>query len=515
MDTPKKHTRSWRIAWSNRVSLFLSVLLLAVMVCAGAPKAYANEPDAAAGEAEVTIRVRTVLENMPLLDDTFEFALVDSAGTHLQTAYNAGDGSVTFEPLSFTPDDLDRNPDAGDPAATTLAYAVTEATGTDDEMLYCTGVVRATVTLTPQSDGALVAEVSYAYSDDGQNFEATSDPCFANRYSTITIHTVKRMREEPHDPLPGVHLGLWMVNPEGEDFYLGLGRNQEEKEGSECESSNDGDLYFDVPRIMGVAFYFLEEWPPPAGHLVDPYPSDYFTLVIEGDSYRIVYESDPDYSQYMPDDVSVTPPGRPPTKPTPSPTDPIPADPTDPPSEDDDDPSQAQPSDADSPTNDEPDPVSPTPTSDDDTSAPDAEQPDPVGTTDETPATPVAPSTDSTPEGTDEATAPAQQPSACPPTRPVTNTSQPSNGASEVAAAAQRPNDNPASKTKEEGITTAPTSQVSAPRITNTSSSQTAPARTRPAGIARILPFVLCGLLILLGAIAAAAYLRMAARDDR
>jgi hypothetical protein len=51
--------------------------------------------------------------------------------------------------------------------------------------------------------------------------------------------------------------------------------------------------------IAGAEYYLLEEWPPPAGHLVDPYPSEYFKLVRKegesGDAYRLVFEGDPDY----------------------------------------------------------------------------------------------------------------------------------------------------------------------------------------------------------------------------
>lgn len=85
MDTPKKCVQSRCITWGRRVVLFLSVLLLVVAVCAGAPKAYAGEPAADADGSEVIIRVRTVLENVPLLEDTFKFALADSAGMQLQT----------------------------------------------------------------------------------------------------------------------------------------------------------------------------------------------------------------------------------------------------------------------------------------------------------------------------------------------------------------------------------------------------------------------------------------------
>ena len=103
-----------------------------------------------------------------------------------------------------------------------------------------------------------------------------------------------------HDGLPGAHYGLWMVNPSGEDVYMGLGRNQLEEAGSKQESDENGNLYYDVPMLEGVAYYFLEEWPPPAGHLVDPYPTDYFTIVHEDGKFRIVYETEPEFAEKCP-----------------------------------------------------------------------------------------------------------------------------------------------------------------------------------------------------------------------
>ena len=83
---------------------------------------------------------------------------------------------------------------------------------------------------------------------------------------------------------------MWMVNPNGEDVYMGLGRDRAEADGSEqyC-SAADGSLWFDLPAEPGVAYYFLEEGPAPAGHLVDPYRTDYFTLVKSGEGDNVTF----------------------------------------------------------------------------------------------------------------------------------------------------------------------------------------------------------------------------------
>ena len=69
-----------------------------------------------------------------------------------------------------------------------------------------------------------------------------------------------------------------MVNPDGADVYLGM-----------QESDAGGNLWYDIPTLEGVVYYFKEEEPPPAGHLVDPYPTDYFTLLIEDGQFSLKY----------------------------------------------------------------------------------------------------------------------------------------------------------------------------------------------------------------------------------
>ena len=240
--------------------------------------------------------VRKILKNGVLHSGQFSFALYEgtnTTGTPLSTATNDSNGTVAFDSIQYGPADVGK----------TYTYSIVEdATGASDAIVTDKGTITLTVTVAEQ-DGAIVATPSYTKVDaDGK--AVTTDPdTFIIEYDSIVIRTIKRSREEPHDPLPGAHYGLWMVNPTGEDVYMGLGRDRLEQKDAKLESNENGELYYDFPMVEGVAYYFLEEFPPPAGHLVDPYPTDYFTLVHDKDTdtFRIVYETDPLFAERCPD----------------------------------------------------------------------------------------------------------------------------------------------------------------------------------------------------------------------
>ena len=112
----------------------------------------------------------------------------------------------------------------------------------------------------------------------------------------LCVYAGSKIRKaDPYEnavPVAGARYGLWMVNADGQDIYMGRGRNQLAAEGSVEESGANGDLYYDLPLIEGVAYYFKEEGDKlPDGHLLDPYPTDYFTLLYsDGEGFRIRYE---------------------------------------------------------------------------------------------------------------------------------------------------------------------------------------------------------------------------------
>ncbi|MBR3316438.1 MAG: hypothetical protein IKG21_01270 [Atopobiaceae bacterium] len=243
--------------------------------------------------------VNKVLENGYLKGGEFEFALyagTNATGNALQTARNDANGRVAFGAIEYDASDVGK----------TYTYTVIENNLKDEAIAYDTDAITINVSVAQGSDGALETKATYSKHDaNGAIVETDTPSTFMNRYNSIVLRTWKKSREEPHDPLPGAHYGLWMINPGGEDVYMGLGRDRENAEGAKLESNVDGELYYDIPPLEGVAYYFKEEWPPPAGHLVDPYPTDYFTLVYdeEAKAFRIVYETDPLFKEKCPDVV--------------------------------------------------------------------------------------------------------------------------------------------------------------------------------------------------------------------
>lgn len=255
-----------------------------------------NDHSDSASVAHVVPQVSTVIENGPLTGYEFSLVLKDANNQELDEVTNDSDGNVSFSQLDFTAHDLDVDAETGKPVATTFTYYVSELP--DDERLYVydKGIIKVSVTVAPVDDGTLQADVAYARLDDDGNQEPIDEPTFTNRFVTVLFHHIVRDRMEPYDPLPSVHYGLWMVNPNGEDWYMGLGRNQQQTEGSRLESDDNGNLWWDMPVLSYACYYFMEEWPPPAGRLVDPYPTDYFQLVFDEDNgYRVVYETDPEF----------------------------------------------------------------------------------------------------------------------------------------------------------------------------------------------------------------------------
>lgn len=240
--------------------------------------------------------VKKVLKSGVLKGGDFSFSMYAGDGVNgdaLQTTYNDVNGVASFGSIRYDTSDIGK----------TYTYTIVENNTGDEAIVYDTDHIKVEVKVDKGENGAVVANATYTKLDvDGKQVTTDAPDTFVNSYENIVIHTIKRSREEPYDPLPGAHYGLWMINPDGENVYMGLGRNQAEAEGSELVSSDTGDLYYDIPMIEGVAYYFLEEWPPPAGHLVDPYPTDLFTLVHDKETgaFRFVYELDESFSTYCP-----------------------------------------------------------------------------------------------------------------------------------------------------------------------------------------------------------------------
>ena len=259
------------------------------------------------GVAQVTYfmpEVRKVMENGVLSGGEFTFELRNAEGTKIDEATNDENGNVSFKAIEYT--------DAGE-----FTYTITEVNGGAAAIKYSSIEAKLTVKVTKDADGKLTAKASYSYTDDAGK-AVTCDPAkgeyptFVNQYDTIIVKAYKGTREfdangkaYAGEGLPGAHYGLWMVNPNGNDVYLGLGRNQADAAGAKLESNADGYLWYDLPMVEGVAYYLLEEEPAPAGHLIDPYRTDYFTLIKAGEgadvTFHLAYEGSAEFKSACPD----------------------------------------------------------------------------------------------------------------------------------------------------------------------------------------------------------------------
>ena len=226
-----------------------------------------------AKEASVEPKVQKKLENGSLTAGEFEFSLRDAQGRKLQSATNDASGAVAFDRIAYD-----------EPG--TYEYQITENAGGDASVVYDTAIIKYQVTVTADASGALTAKETY-YDASGK---VTTTPTFVNSLRTITVRAQKRSREAPYDPLVGSTYGIWMANANGNDVYMG-----------NSVSDRDGYLYYDVPTTQGVAYYLLEE-AAPHGHLVDPYPTDYFTIGKgKNGAYYLVYEYDSEFFGLVPE----------------------------------------------------------------------------------------------------------------------------------------------------------------------------------------------------------------------
>ena len=180
-----------------------------------------GDPSDDATVAYVVPRARVVVENGPLAECEFLLCLNDANNEVLDEATNDSGGDVHFSRLSFTAHDLDTDSETGKPVATTFTYHISELPQDERRYAYDASIIQMSVVVTPGEDGTVHADVAYGRLDGNGSLQPTDDPTFTNRFNTVALNKVCRSREEPHDPLPGVHYGLWMVNFDGEDFLPG------------------------------------------------------------------------------------------------------------------------------------------------------------------------------------------------------------------------------------------------------------------------------------------------------
>ncbi len=105
-----------------------------------------------AAKTNAQLSVKKALTGRALKDGEFEFELKDQDDKVIQSKKNAQDGSVTFDTIEYT-------------KAGTYHYTIKEKDNNLGGVKYDTKVIKATVTVTDNGQGQLVAQVAYEQND--------------------------------------------------------------------------------------------------------------------------------------------------------------------------------------------------------------------------------------------------------------------------------------------------------------------------------------------------------------
>ncbi|MBW3092141.1 hypothetical protein KIH79_04065 [Bifidobacterium sp. 82T10] len=130
----------------------------------------------------VNFDARKTLNGRDLRDGEFTFVLRDADGKTLQSAANTADGTIVFQPITYT--------EAG-----TWRYEITETAGDDANMTYDRTTYKVTVTVTDDGNGKLTANVAYSSGFLGLDRKT---PEFVNTYTPPA--TPPDTPEEPGKP---------------------------------------------------------------------------------------------------------------------------------------------------------------------------------------------------------------------------------------------------------------------------------------------------------------------------
>ena len=117
----------------------------------------------------VTLGATKTLTGRTLEADQFSFELKDASGKVLQTKKNAADGSVSFDTISYTEDDIKNSP---------IKYTVNEVVETKEGYKYDNSVYTVEVALKDNGDGTLAATPTYKKGET-----AADSMVFANTYT--------------------------------------------------------------------------------------------------------------------------------------------------------------------------------------------------------------------------------------------------------------------------------------------------------------------------------------------
>ncbi len=201
--------------------------------------------------------VRKVLNGAELTAGQFTFTLRDSdTGEVLQTVSNGADGSVTFEPIRYTTEDV------GKTYTYEVAESATDAAGiTTDTRVY---TIRVT-DISDNGDGTL--KVDYTREYNGEPLEEDDVVTFINTFAgSVTLNKVSTDGTQ----LPGAVFQLYAQNADGSwGVYTGTNPTG--------TYTTDINGVVTVPNLPANNYYFVETQAP-AGFTADPNARYEFTI---------------------------------------------------------------------------------------------------------------------------------------------------------------------------------------------------------------------------------------------
>lgn len=204
--------------------------------------------------------VTKVLENGELQPGQFSFQLLDENGQVLDTKRNTDSGSVLFDSITY---------DKEGRYHYTIKEVIPENVG---QISYDTKEISVAVEVEKNAEtGDLQASVTY-YKDGKE----TENPQFVNRYHGLNIRVQKRSKDGSKDPLQGAVYALYQVmGANGRDLLIGT-------------QVSGADGYMTFTDIKPGVYYF-KEVSAPAGHTVDEYATERFTVTVDG---TVIYGTD-------------------------------------------------------------------------------------------------------------------------------------------------------------------------------------------------------------------------------
>lgn len=174
---------------------------------------------------KVALNANKTLSGRDLKADEFSFQLIDEKTSNvLQTKTNGSNGTVTFEELTLE-------------AAGTYKYQIKEVKGSTAGITYDESTVEATVVVTENQEGNLVAQVTYSNSDN--TFENT----YTAKPASVDFKVTKKMTGKA---LSANDFEFTLTNPEGQEVQTASNNAQGEVSFTAVEINKVGTFNYTI-----------------------------------------------------------------------------------------------------------------------------------------------------------------------------------------------------------------------------------------------------------------------------